>query len=96
MATPLSSKLDWAIANPLWAQSLNPLIANPLNSIRVLPNINLIIGVNVINHGLGHMMNGWFLADIQGNANIYRSGLMNSLTLTLTSDAIVTCSIGVF
>jgi hypothetical protein len=96
MATPLSPKLDWLIANPLWAASLNPVIANPLNSISIIPNINLISGPNVINHKLGHAMNGWFLVDIQGIASIYRSAPFNNLTLTLTSNASVIVSIGVF
>lgn len=96
MSAPLSSKLDWSFANVIWAQSLNPLIVNPLNNIQILSNISLITGPNIINHGLGHMMNGWILTDIQGIATIYRSSSLNSSTLTLTSSANVTCSIGVF
>jgi hypothetical protein len=80
----------------LWASQLDPLLANPLNSVRVLPNVSLNNGVTVINHLLGQMMQGWFLTDIQGAATIYRSAAMNSLTLTLTSNAAVTVNIGVF
>lgn len=96
MGSALSSKLEWPIANPLWATVLNPVIANPLNSIQILPNIALKNGVTIINHGLGRLMQGWVLTDLQGAASIYRSAALNALTLTLTSNAAVTCSIGVF
>lgn len=96
MATPLSPKLDWESANPLWAQALNPVLANPLNTAQILPPTSLAVGPNIINHKLGRMMQGWFLTDIQGIATIYRSAAMNSTTLTLTSSAAVVASIGVF
>lgn len=92
----LSSKLEWPIANPLWAASLNPLITNPANAIHIIKDMKLINGATQFNHELGHMMNGWFLVDIQGAATIFRSQPLNALTLTLTSNAIVTVSIGVF
>lgn len=96
VAKMLSSKLEWPIANPIWAASINPLLTNPLNSAHILENIHLINGVTTINHALGHMMNGWFLVDIQGAASIFRSQPLNALTLTLTSNAAVNVSIGVF
>jgi len=96
MANLLSSNLTWPQANNLWAQALNPVIANPTNSIQLVQNIALTTGTNIINHGLGREMKGWFLTDIQGVASIYRSAPMNNSTLTLTSSANVTCSIGVF
>lgn len=96
MATPLSPKLDWEVANPIWASALNPVIANPLNTSKVLNNTSLKVGSNIINHGLGRTMLGWFVTDIQGIASIYRSAPMNATTLTLTSDAAVTVNIGVF
>lgn len=96
MAIPLSSNLDWSLANSLWAASLNPLLANILNSTQLLKNIDLVTGNNTINHKLGREMTGWFLTDVQGIATIYRSQPLNSLTLTLTSSADVTISIGVF
>lgn len=96
MATPLSNKLDWESANPLWASALNPVIANPLNTSRVLPNVALVVGSNIINHGLGRTLQGWFFTDIQGPGTIYRSAPFNASTLTLTSDAAVTVNLGVF
>lgn len=96
MAAPLSSKLDWELANPIWAQSLNPVLANPLSSTSILSNIVLKVGANVINHKLAHMQNGWFLTDVNAVATIFRSAPFNASTLTLTSSAAVTVSIGVF
>ncbi len=96
MALALSSNLPWERMNPLLASSLNPLLANPTNSISIISNVRLIAGTNIVNHLLGHMMNGWFLVDIQGIATIYRSAPMNNLTLTLTASAPVTVSLGVF
>jgi hypothetical protein len=80
----------------LWASQLDPVLANPANAMSILKNVALINGVTVINHGLGQTQQGWILTDIQGSAMIYRSAPFNSLTLTLTSSAAVTCSIGVF
>ena len=96
MASPLSSNLPWELANNIWAQSINPILANPTNQISIVSNVSLVTGKNIINHKLGHMMQGWFLTDIQGAATVYRSAPMNNLTLTLTASAPVTVSIGVF
>jgi hypothetical protein len=96
MAGNLSPKLDWSLAGPLWSQTINPFLSNPLNQGSILENISLVTGANVISHKLGHEMNGWFLVDIQGIATIYRSAPLNSLTLTLTASAPVLVSIGVF
>lgn len=78
------------------AAQVNPVLGNPLNHASVLQNVALQSGVNVINHLLGRQMNGWFLTDKQGAAEIYRSAPLNGLTLTLTSNAAVTVNIGVF
>lgn len=96
MANPLSSNLKWESANSLWASILNPVIANPLNNASILKDVQLVVGSNILNHKLGRQMTGWFITDIQGASTLYRSAPFNSLTLTLTSSAIVTCSIGVF
>lgn len=86
----------WQQASTIWAAILNPLIANPQNNARLLTGIKLVTGVNIVNHGLGRMQQGWELTDIQGPAVIYRSAAFNDLTLTLTSSADVAVSIGVF
>jgi hypothetical protein len=82
--------------NPILAAILNPVLANPLNSVSILSNVSLIAGANTINHKLGRMQLGWFLVDTQGTATVYRSASFNDLTLTLTASAPVTVSIGVF
>ena len=96
MPVPLSANLTWPQAATKWSSSLNPVILNPISSLQILNSLNLIIGSNVINHGLGRQMQGWFLTDLQGASTIYRIAPMNDLTLTLYSSAAVNCSIGVF
>lgn len=95
MSAPLSAKLEWELMNPILSSTLNPIIANPLSSSSII-EVVLNIGINTINHKLGRKMQGWFLTDINAAAVIFRSAALNDLTLTLTSDAVVTVSIGVF
>ena len=94
MQLPLKLPLD--LMQTKWASILNPLIKSPLNNVFILENVVLNNGVTTINHLLGRTQQGWFLTDINGAATIYRSQPFNSLTLTLTSNAAVTISIGVF
>lgn len=42
-------------------QILDPISSNPLNSGRILKSQSLASGSNVINHGLGRALQGWFL-----------------------------------
>lgn len=79
-----------------WKVQLDPVLTNPMNDVSILTNVSLRNGVTVVNHLLGHMMNGWFITDINGAATIYRSAGLNDKTLTLTSNAAVTVNIGVF
>lgn len=79
-----------------WKSIIDPLLTNRLNSASILSDVELAIGTNVINHRLGRMQQGWFLVDVDGAATIYRSANFNDKTLTLTSSAAVTVSIGVF
>lgn len=66
---------------------LDPLLANKLTQGSLLQGLTLNPGVNVINHKLQRMPQGWFVVDINGNANIWRSAPFTNLTLTLTSSA---------
>ena len=87
------------ISEPLmtkWKSILDPIIANPVNNSLLLPNVSLSAGVNVINHKLGRMMQGWIISDINGVSTVYRSAAYNILTLSLTSSAPVTISLVVF
>ena len=92
----LSTNIPWNMANTRWASILNPIIANPLTNVNILTNIALKSGVNVINTGLQQIQQGWLILDQQGPASIYRSADFNKTTLTLTSSAAVTVSLGVF
>ncbi len=96
MSSPISSNLPWDLMNPKLAASLNPIIANPLSSGSILKDIVLINGETTLNHGLGRLMQGWLITDINGAATIYRSQPLNSSTISLTSSAVVTVSIEVF
>lgn len=79
-----------------WMSQLNPLLSNALTQGSLLSNVKLINGINTFNHYLGRGMTGWFIVDQDGLASIYRSEPLNTKTLTLTSDAIVTISLWVF
>ncbi len=79
-----------------WASIINPVLSNPQNNAALLTGVVLKNGVTVINHKLGRKPQGWFIADQTAAAQIYRSAAFNDLTLTLTSNAAVTVSLGVF
>jgi hypothetical protein len=87
---------DFQLMQNSWASQLNPVLANPLTSANILKNVKLINGTTIINHLLGRMQQGWFLTDINAAATIYRSQPLSATTLTLTSNAACTVSIGVF
>lgn len=79
-----------------WKSLLDPILENPLNSVFVLEDVNLVSGNNLINHKLGRRQQGWILLDINGAATIYRNAPFNDKTLTLNSSATVTVKLGVF
>ncbi len=79
-----------------WKSELDPLLANPLNSVLLLKNIVLAVGANVINHKLQQLPQGWFLVDTNAAVALYRSAPLTDTTLTLTSNAVATVTIGVF
>lgn len=94
MLLPIKLPPDMMITK--WKSVLDPILANPLNSVSILSDVSLNNGITVINHLLGQKQQGWFLTDIDGAATVYRSQPFNDKTLTLTSNAAVTVSIGVF
>lgn len=82
-----------------WASILEPIISNPMLSGAVLKQVELSIGINVVNHKLGRKLQGWFLVRQRGPANVYDTqdaNNMPALTLTLTSDASVSVDIWVY
>lgn len=92
----LPQKLPPDLMQTKWAAQINPVLANPLNSISILKNIALINGVTPINHKLGQLQQGWIILDIDSAATIYRSQAFNDKTLTLTSNAACTVTLGVY
>lgn len=96
MSSQLPQKLPLDLMQTRWASQLNPILTNPMTNMSIIENVQLQSGVNVINTLLGRNQQGWVITDIQGPATIYRSASFNALTLTLTSSAAVTVSIGVF
>lgn len=94
MQLPLLS--DFAGLVTRWKSILDPVLKNPLNSVSILPSVDLVSGTTIINHRLGKMQQGWFILDVDASAIIYRSQPFNDKTLTLVSSAAVTVNIGVF
>jgi len=89
----LPQKLPLELMQTKWASEINPVLKfPPINGV-LLKNIALSIGDNSINHLLQRVQQGWVLTDQDASANIYRGKAFNSLTLTLTSDAVVNISI---
>ena len=80
-----------------WASQLNPVLAIP--SITILKNVSLKVGANVINHMLQRPLQGWYIVRQRALASIYDTQDSNqnpSLTLNLTSNAVVSVDIAVF
>ncbi len=97
MAAQLSAKLDWELANPLWAAALNPVINNPIVLGHQISNIVMASGVPVvINHGLDRMMQGWYLVDNNANCIVWRTQNLNTKTLTIESSADTTIALWVY
>lgn len=81
------------------SQALNPVIQNPVISGNILVQQKLISGFNVINHGLGRKLQGWFLVRKRGSSDIYDTQDLNqspAATLQLQSSAVVSVDIYVF
>lgn len=99
MAGNLSPKLDWALANPKWAATLNPVIANPLVGGHLILNQVLVSGANTINHGLGDKLQGYIVVMNSANVTFYDSQKTNprpQLTLILNASGATTVSLYVF
>lgn len=99
MPGSLSPKLDWPLANPKWAATLNPVLANPLVSGLVLKDVSLLLGTNTINHRLGRELQGWVIVRNNANATFYDNQTNNQLgqfNLILIASANAVVSIYVF
>jgi hypothetical protein len=95
----LSPKLPWELANPKWAAGLNPVLGNPLVNGRLINSVDVVNGVNVINHGLGRSLQGYFVIMNNAPVTFYDSQATNprpSLTLILNASGAATISLYVF
>lgn len=82
-----------------WKSILDPFIAQPQLTSNILTNIALINGTTVVNHKLGHTLNGWKIVRQRADASIYDNQNNNQtpdITLVLVSNAAVVCDIEVF
>lgn len=79
-----------------WKSILDPLLANPTNGLLILPPINLISGVTIVNHMLGRQQQGWIQLDVNAYVIYFRSQPFNDKTITFTANTAATIIIGVY
>lgn len=71
--------------------ALSKVSKNLFNDAILLQNVNLIVGITNVNHGLGHDLVGWIVTRKNAVADIYDIQNMNLLadkTLQLVSSAV--------
>jgi hypothetical protein len=82
-----------------WSKQINPALASPIYQGQQLEGIALVSGANVVNHGLGRVLQGWWVVRQRSSASIYDtqdSNQMPQLTLTLNSSAPVSVDLWVY
>jgi hypothetical protein len=82
-----------------WASQLNPVIANPVSSGRLIKSVVLASGANIVSHGLGRKLQGWVIVRQRASATFYDTQDSNGkpeLTLLLTASGAVTVDLFVF
>jgi hypothetical protein len=82
-----------------WKSLIDPVLGNPLINGRLLTNIALSSGSNIINHGLGRKLQGYIPVLNSAAATFHDSQTTNSspqLTLVLVASAATTISLWVF
>lgn len=95
----LPQKLSLPLMQTQWSQAIDPVISNPTNNTSILKNISLVTGANVVNHRLGHPLQGWQVIRQRAAASIYDTQDSNQtpqLTLNLVSSAPVVVDLEVF
>ena len=94
----LPRKIPWDMAQTRWAADIDPVLNNLLVQGQLLTNIQLINGVNVVNHKLGRQILGWFLVSPKSAAVVFEAPEQPNptLTLTLNSNASISTGIWVF
>lgn len=91
--------LELSLMQSAWAKVLDPVIMLPTNSGRIVKDVELVVGNNVIDHKLGRKLQGWYIVRKRGPGNVYDTQDTNNspeLTLNLVSDAVVSVNIFVF
>lgn len=99
VAGKLSPSLPWDLANPKWAASLNPLLANPLMNGQLLENVQLLLGFNSISHGLQRKLRGYFVVLNNAPVTFYdgqANNQMPDLTLILNASGVAKVTLYVF
>lgn len=82
-----------------WKSQLDPVVGNPLLAGQLLSNLSLLSGNNVINHGLGRNLQGYWVVLNSASATFYDKQSTNNmpqLTLELVASAPTTISLWVF
>lgn len=98
MSGLLSQNLPWDLARTKWASVINPFLANPLSN-GLFVKASLVSGLNVINHGLGRVLQGYLIVMNDASATFYDQQQKNSkpqLTLELIASAPANVTIYVF
>ena len=100
MELPLiKTAADLPTLMPRWKSTLDPLLAGPLARARVIENVAVVSGVNVVNHGLGRKLTGYVVILSTAAATFYDLQSTNpttALTLELVASAPAVVSLLVF
>lgn len=79
--------------------ALNPVLSNQMLNGRVITEVELSVGDNTINHGLGQTLQGWSIVRKRASADIYDKQDSNpnpALTLILYSSVATKIDLYVF
>ena len=82
-----------------WKSILDPIASNPILAGRQLSNVSLVSGNNVINHGLGRNLQGYFVVMNSAAVTFYDKQSTNNmpqLTLELVASGATTVSLWVY
>jgi hypothetical protein len=81
---------ELSLLQTTWASILNPVVQSPTATPVILKNVQLVAGLNIINHMLGRKLLTWKLVRQRALASIYDTQDSNQhpeLTLQLVSSA---------
>ena len=88
---------DLQLLQNRWMPLINPVLKNTIVQGLQLKDIVLTASTPiVINHMLGRTQQGWFVTDINSNAQVWRTQPFNASTLTLEASADTTVNIWVY